>query len=86
MEPQISMRELPVHDRKLGVRRDGGKPTGSALGEKGLHLKPTSSLAENFEMQQTLKTDSPSPSVRIPGPRGCWNSSSPTSIRKSQPR
>ena len=79
------MRELSVHGRKLGVQRDGGKPTGSALGEKGLHLEPTSSLAESSETQQILKTDSPSPTMRILGPRGCWNSSSPSSIRKSQP-
>ena len=77
---------LSAHSRKLGMRRNGGKPTGSAPGEKGLHPEPTSSSAENSGTQQTLKTDSPSPTVRIPGPRGCWNSSFPSSIRKSQPR
>ena len=79
------MRKLSGHGRKLGVQKDEGKPTGLALGEKGLHLEPTSSLVESSETQQTLKMDSPSPTARIPGPRGCWNSSSPSSIRKSQP-
>ena len=52
--------------------------------ERGLHPKRISSLAENSEMRQALKTGLPLSTVRILGPRGCWNSSFPSSIRKSQ--
>ena len=34
----------------------------------------TNSSAENSGTQRILRTDLPSPIVKIPGPRGCWSS------------
>ena len=52
---------------------------------RGLRPKQIDSLAKNSGMPQTLKMGSPSPIARIPRPGGCWNSSFPSSTRKSQP-
>ena len=73
------------HDRKLGMRGNGEEGMGSAPEGRGLRPERTDSLAENSGMLQTLKTDLLSPTVRIPGPRGCWHSSFPSSTWKSQP-
>ena len=59
---------------------------GLALEERGLHPEWISLLAENSGMQRALKTGLPLPTAKIPGPRGCWNSSFPSSIQKSQPK
>ena len=79
------MRGLSEHGQKLGMRRNGEKPMGSAAEERGLHREQTSLLAESSGTKQTLKTGSPSPTARTPRPRGCWNSSFPSSIWESQP-
>ena len=47
---------------------------GSTWEVRDLPPEPINSLAVNSGTHRTLRTDSPSLTVRIPGPRGCWSS------------
>ena len=56
---------------------------GFSVGGEGFASRTDKFIGGKF--WNAAKTGSPLPIARTPGPRGCWNSSFPSSIWKSQP-